>query len=106
VERLVEYDSRCAIAKTMMKDKGCGETTPLLFNSILQDSQSPERQGTTGRLEVSIVFFLENCVELMVLVALSNRASSSLEKYAGTKIERLQTNEVGTWRYFVDRDGG
>ena len=89
-----------------MEDKGCGETTPLLFTNALQDGKSPERQGTMGRLEVSIVFLLENCVELRVLVALSNRARSSLEKYTGTKIERLQTDEVGAWRYFVDRDGG
>jgi hypothetical protein len=85
----------------MMEDKGCGETTPLLFTNVLQDGKSPERQGTMGRLEVSIVFLLENCVELRVLVALSNR-----EKDTGTKIERLQTDEVGAWRYFVDRDGG
>jgi len=51
-----------------------------------------------GRLEVSIVFLLENRVELKVLVALFSRAGSSLEKYAGTKIERLQTDKVGAWR--------
>jgi hypothetical protein len=50
-----------------------------------------------ARLEVSIVFLLEKCVELRVLVALFNQARSSLEKYAGTKIERLQTDEVGAW---------